>query len=165
MGERTTLDKLLLNDSLCDPVRRRYTARIHTINKEIEDIHGRDKLKQERKAVDEIDSNPSYFFKYANSTRKTRSRIGPLKSGMHYTSGEKEMADILSRQYHSIFTKPTDMPYHFKQTDCLPIHNITISPAEISVSMESIKPTSSPGPNGIPANMFIWFAAIPCIYA
>ena len=57
-----------------------------------------------------LEEDPQYFFKYANSKRKTQTKIGPLqttsKGITKLESGHKEMAEILSSQYQSVFTKP-----------------------------------------------------------
>lgn len=48
-------------------------------------------------------SNPRAFLKYANSTRKSKPNIGPLKDSGKFTNKTKDMSEILSKQYKSVF--------------------------------------------------------------
>ena len=52
----------------------------------------------EREAIKKIRTDPKFFYRYANRTRKNRSSVGPLKLGEKYYSGEEDMARILSEQ-------------------------------------------------------------------
>ena len=53
---------------------------------------------EETKIASEVKANPKGFFEYANRNIKVRSSVGPLKEGKYFYSGEKKMAEILSRQ-------------------------------------------------------------------
>ena len=44
-------------------------------------------LKDAGEAIKKIKCDPKEFFKYANRTKKAKSRIGPLQSGNKYFSG------------------------------------------------------------------------------
>ena len=88
-----------LNDSLAE------------LDREIKLSFETQKTQEEAHAISKIKEDPRFFFKYANSKRKTKGRIGPLKTikynKQHIENGPKEMAEILSEQYKSVFTKPT----------------------------------------------------------
>ena len=61
----------------------------------------------ESKAVDRIKVNSKYFFAYAKKYSKVRIGIGPLiNSAKELTKNSQEMAEILSEQYSSVFSKP-----------------------------------------------------------
>jgi hypothetical protein len=64
----------------------------------------------ENKVVSALKEDRSSFFAYVNSKRKEKSRIGPLKEVRnevpHYIYDPKRMADMLSKQYKSVFSEP-----------------------------------------------------------
>ena len=73
--------------------------------KDIKDSYERENLASEEKAINAIKTNSKAFFKYANQKRKVRSRIGPLMTNSgELTENAREMADILSHQYESVFS-------------------------------------------------------------
>ena len=133
--------------------RERISANIEVLNKTMQEENEKDLRNKERTAIKKIKEEPKYFYKYANQNRKTRSRIGPLKSGEFYYSGEKEMAKILSDQYKSVFSPPKE-EYSTLQ---LPTRNIThiadlaLIEVMFKEAMKEVNPTSAPGPDGVPA--------------
>ena len=60
--------------------RERISANIEVLNKTMQEENEKDLRNKERTAIKKIKEEPKYFYKYANQNRKTRSRIGPLKS-------------------------------------------------------------------------------------
>ena len=64
--------------------------------------------KEEEDAAKSIEGNPGMFFKYAKNDKELRSKIGPLKKGdgTGYERDPKRMAEILSKQYESVFSEP-----------------------------------------------------------
>ena len=75
--------------------------------------HQKGMQRREQLALKSIKTNPKYFFSYAKQFSSTRSKIGPLLNKLRiYTNSSAEMAEILSTQYSSVFTKPTPSPYH-----------------------------------------------------
>ena len=98
------------------------------------------------------------FYQYANTCRKSRAKIGPLKSGLTFQSGEKEMADILSRQYQSVFTTPSKERYNFKSVVTKIIQDITLTEKQFEDAMRAMKSSSAAGPDGMPAYLFSTFA-------
>ena len=110
------------------------------------------KLSTERRLLQNISIDAKSFFKHANSTRKTRSRIGPLKSNNSYEDGPKKMAEILSRQYESVFSSPVINPSFINSPlqACTSITDIEITDVNIIAAGKSISLSSAPGPDGIP---------------
>ena len=159
MKEKDKLSKLINLNSTRINDRTRFDTRVEEINKEIAQLHDTEKESKEGKVIDNIKTDPKAFHTYANSFKQSRSKIGPLKSGQSYVSGEKEMAEILSKQYESVFSKPQmDRPFTFKQIACQAIEDIDITRNDIKEAMEAIKLSSAPGPDGIPAFLFKHFA-------
>ena len=138
--------------------------KINVINFKLQQSYAQQRILAETKAVESISHNPSVFFKYANSKRKVKNRIGPLKTtlnGMpHFEYGPKQMADILSTQYTSVFTKPdvTSQVLHPSLffTTGLPVtystlRDVPFTVADIESALSELKPSSSEGPDGWPA--------------
>jgi len=77
------------------------------IEKKLKASYVNDRGKQEQAAIGAIKRNPKFFFSYANKLSKVRSSIGPLLlDHRNTTSSPKEMAEILSDQYVSVFSIP-----------------------------------------------------------
>jgi len=61
----------------------------------------------ENKAVESIKVNPKYFYSYTKKRSKCTSKVGPLlNDNKQLTSNSKEMAELLSQQYSTVFSKP-----------------------------------------------------------
>ena len=56
-------------------VRERFTLRIHTINREIEDIYAKVKQRSEERVIEELEGNAKAFYTYANSFRKSKTGL------------------------------------------------------------------------------------------
>ena len=135
-------------------------ARIEEINKEILEAKQNEVEKEEKKVIEQIKINPKSFFRYANRKRKTREVVGPLKFGNgKYTDDPKKMAEILSNQYESVFSKPSPRSNlsNLKGTD-KQLDDITFSVEDIEAAMGEIKAGSAPGPDEIPAIVFHKYA-------
>ena len=91
--ERVKLDKLLVQEHTREADATRFRERITAINEEIEKRFEEERERHEKKVCERIAEDPKAFFQYANSVRKNKTKIGPLKSGSNYLSGEKEMAE------------------------------------------------------------------------
>ena len=147
--------------------RGKINIKIAEINTKIQELHAREHQKKEEKAVKKIHEKPQLFFKYANQTKKTKTKIGPLKLADFYYSGPQQMAQILSDQYKSVFIelkeKYENIIYH--KTKVTPLSEIRMTKEMFIEAMKSIDPSSSPGPDGVPAYIYHHFAeelAKPC---
>ena len=116
--------------------------------------------KKETEVIKKIKTDPKQFYKYVNRNRKTRSRIGPLKSGDNYYCGAQDMARILSDQYKSLFSEKKE-DYSYIQ---LPTRQVTLlsdlklKKDMFSQAMSDTNPNSAPGPDGIPAHFLHMFS-------
>jgi hypothetical protein len=99
---------------------------------------------QEQKAIDSIKRNPKYFFSYVKKFSKTKSAIGPLKDqDGNYISDSKDMANILSTQYSSVFSIPQNEPIDPEElfhvdSDSTKLYDIVFSPSNIIEAIEDI---------------------------
>ena len=68
-----------------------------------------------------IKRNPKYFFTYVKKFSKSKPSVGPLRNADgKFVVDSKEMAELLSMQYSSVFSTPFSEPLNpdetFKQT-------------------------------------------------
>ena len=83
----------------------------------------------------------------------------PPTIGHDFRVRGKKMADILSRQYQSVFSSPKPtQPHNMRQTIVQVLQDIDFTQAEIQEALQEIKVASSPGPDGIPAFVLKIFA-------
>ena len=138
------------------------TNRVVAINEEIFRIKQREEEEEEVKAISRIKDNPKVFYNYANSKKKTKETIGPLRSGTTFTSDPRCIAEILSQQYKSVFSIPHPNPniYNFPTCRGKKLDDVIFTTADIQMAMEEIKPYSAPGPDEIPAIVFNRYAKV-----
>ena len=58
---------------------------------------------EEIKAAEKITEDPSYFYKYINSFKTSKTGIGPLEQNGSLTSNPEDMANILNDFFCSIY--------------------------------------------------------------
>ena len=104
-----------------------------------------------------VKDNPRYFFSYAKRFSKSSSTVGPLKSSDgSLTQDPKEMADLLQRQYLSVFSNPKSDDKRVPPSDSLPdfeIEEIDFNCDDIISAIKEIDPNASSCPNDIPAKI------------
>ena len=142
----------------------RYEARegskkqILEINSEIRSVIINRQDKEEEAAVKNIKTDSKEFFRYAKKHKELRSKIGPLKldDGLGYQRGPKKMAEILGRQFESVFSTPkvdfTDLI--LPSYDIEELCDIEITEEELRSAIKSMSGSSAPGPDGIPAYLY-----------
>ena len=135
-------------------------SKVEVLNERMLTEHERDLEAKEKEAIKKIKGDPKQFYKYANQNKKIRSRIGPLKSGNSYYSGAKQMAQILSDQYKSVFSKQkTDYSYmQLPVKDIQSLSDIEMTKVMFEMAMSDTNRNSASGPDGIPAFFFHTFA-------
>ena len=110
---------------------------------------------REQKAIKAIKSNSKYFFAYAKKFSQTKKSIGPLlNENNEYTSSSIEMANILAKQYTSVFSSPLTNSIYASQTadpNMSHIEDIQFTYDDITDAIEELSNNSASGPDGIPA--------------
>ena len=130
-------------------------AELHDIDKKILDSISKQNLEREGKAIAKIIQNPRYFFSYAKRFAKRKSTVGPLLNENNDLEHDpKKMADILQKQYSSVFSDPSsskkkhpDLKPNIKET----ISDIVITAEKIIKAIDQISIDSACGDNDIPA--------------
>ena len=117
--------------------------------------HSEARERKEQLAVKAIKTNPRYFFSYAKQFSLTKTKIGPLLNDSNeLTSSSREMANILSKQYSSVFSSPsTSSPVLTVEENAeIPtLTDITFTKQDIVDAIDELSNTSSSGPDGLAA--------------
>ena len=133
---------------------------LEEIDTNIKKSHVAERLYIENQAIDKIAINSKYFFSYANKTRKSKDKIGPLidKDTKEVIKDPKLIAEALQSQYCSVFSKPKasekidDINSFFNDNNTEDyLTNITFTPEDVENCIKSIKPQAAAGPDGFPA--------------
>ena len=109
---------------------------------------------REAKAIEAIKQNSKYFFSYAKKFAKTQKPIGPLlNENNQYTASSTEMANILSSQYGSVFSTPSECSSY---KDAQPagsntLEDILFTESDIADAIDELSNSSASGPDGVPA--------------
>ena len=138
-------------------LKQKLNKELLQIEKDLQKSHQNSASFIEGKAVDAIRTNSKYFYSYAKKKSKTKSKIGPLlNKDNKLTNNSKEMADLLSNQYATVFSTPIDP----KQLPGKPrkltssgqsLHSISFTEEDIIQAINEISLTAAAGPDGFPA--------------
>ena len=152
MRKRSRINKQIINVKSTKRKEKLHKNLVE-IECKIQDSLKHQALNDELQAIHAIKKNPKYFYSYANKLQKVRTKIGPLlnKNG-EYTEDSKEMANILQKQYVSIFTTKKTV-YSPKNTCTNIIDDINFTEEDIVKAITDISPSSAAGPDGFPVMM------------
>ena len=96
------------------------------------------------------ENNSKPFWNFIKSKKKDNVGVSPLKVNGTLFSDTKKKADILLRQFKSVFSQEDDAPLpDITQTSPL-MDEIVISPQGIAKLLKDLKPHKAPGPDAIP---------------
>ena len=106
----------------------------------------------ERRVAKEAKEDPKMFYAYVNSAKRTRSKIGPLKSEDGETVVDpEEQATILNNFFSSVFTRNEEPP---TPKVCIAgsyeICEVVFTKEKVLRMIEGLKERSTPGPDQIP---------------
>ena len=105
---------------------------------------------EEEVAVNAIKRNSKFFYSYAKKFSKVKNKIGPLLDNNVLVTDPKKMADILSKQYSSVFSTPRHDPPNI-QTQLPGINDIPLNEMDFEEMIDELDQTSAAGPDGFPA--------------
>ena len=154
-------------------MRTKCVKKIVVLKKEYEILEQRIKtskeskrLKEEQYVIEEIKKDPKVFYRYARKKSVIRSKIGPFLIDKKTVREEKEMVDILSRQYENICSEPRENInstefYEFLcdnsdiDNTCQPrMCNILVSYEDTKKVISKLSNGAAMGPDGLPVHVF-----------
>ena len=104
----------------------------------------------EKNIAKEAKRNPKSFFAFINKRRKTRAKIGPLRSeNGTIIVDPAEQAESFNAHYSSVFTRSEKEPPTIEHVTNEKIEDVVISVELIKSLIDGLKESSSPGPDGI----------------
>ena len=109
--------------------------------------------KHEANLVSNIAKNPKSFWRYVNTSLKTRPDIDAIKRiDRSLASSDQEKTDLLNSYFSSVFTREdlSNIP-NFEVNEDIPLlDNISISPSMVWREINKLKSEKSTGPDGWP---------------
>ena len=152
MRKRTKLRKSLLSEQ--DLARKiGIKTRLTSIEKDLQTSYKTQNEMEERKAVDAIKDNPKFFYSYAKDKHKLPSTVGPfLDEAGRYVSDPRKLANMLSIQYKSVFSMPTQVQSNHSgppNEDLL--EDIAFTENDIIEAINEVGTYATAGPDRFPA--------------
>ena len=140
------------------PITVRAKAELAAIHIQIRDSINEQLEDQETKAVGTVKLNPRYFFSYAKRFAKCKDLIGPLRTASNQlTKDPKEMADLLQKQYMSVFSDPKSnlkkVPLQNEDPPEHGLENIDFTCDDIIEAIKEIDVNAASCPDDIPAKV------------
>ena len=107
----------------------------------------------EKRAAKSIKSNAKYLFTYLKKFSKVKSNIGPLRNDDdELVSEPKDKAEMLSKQYASVFSTPCNMNgADMKTRPSHSLNDINFNEDDIVASIDELRINSAAGLFGYPA--------------
>ena len=120
-----------------------------------------DRIQYEKRIAEESKHNINAFWKYVHSTRKTRRSIPDLKKpDGTLTSNDAEKAEILNKQFTSVFTSEdlSDMPKLTPVNIIQELTEINITDESVTRKLKKLRSDKAPGPDGVHPHILKTFA-------
>jgi len=111
----------------------------------------RDRKKSDEMAENNIKTNPSYFYKYVNSSDKSRNLPGSMRSGPEVATNYEGIANLFAKKFGSVY-KDTDLsgtPIDINILVNDHISTLEFNIEEVQESIMKLDENSSPGPDNI----------------
>ena len=123
---------------------------------------------EEKRAVERIKTNPKYFYSFAKSFSKVKHSISSLYNGKkELVTERKELANILQKQFSSVFSDPDCSDKSFPNFTVPPLicsdTEFMFTHEDIEDAISDIKLDSAPGPDGVPAILLKRCGASLCV--
>ena len=109
----------------------------------------------ERQVARECKDDPKRFYSFVNSTRKSRSSVGPLKRKGELVVDSREQAEVFNAHYSSVFTRSSAPIPEMEPCGTYTISDVEITVDIVKSAIDALKEFSAPGPDGICNKMII----------
>ena len=98
-----------------------------------------------------VNSNPKKLFSFIKSRKCENDGVAPLRDKGQIHINDKEKADILNRQFSSVFSKPDSCTPPLIGERCTPMLDIVVNIAGVKKLLKELNPNKASGPDGIPS--------------
>ena len=151
MRKRTKLRKAL-NKNIDGNRKSIIMSRLIQIESDLQDSYRTQQTTEEEKAVEAIKENPKFFYSYTKSRSELRSSVGPFmdESG-EYVNDPKTLADMLSAQYKSVFSAPTELQESNEDPVADPLEDFNFTIDDLMHAISEVGTNSAAGPDRFPA--------------
>ena len=151
MRRRTKINKRLMSSNQI-AAKGRLEKQLIDIELKLRESYTKEEVADEERAVESIDRNPKYFYSYARKCNKIKPRIGPLQdSDGNLTNEASEMAEVLSTQYTSAFSVPSDLELSIENEPTPSISDVNFTEQGVVKAIEELSQNSAAGPDRFPA--------------
>ena len=152
MRRRNKIKKQLTKKKVTTRRRTKLKHELVEIELSLKTDYCKERTEQENLAVSAIRKNSKHFYAYAKKFSKVRQGIGPLTGpNSEPVSCPKKMADILSKQYASVWTSPSRTQPDPTKTPNQTISDVNLAPADLENAIDELSNNASPGPDKYPA--------------
>ena len=153
MRQRTKLRKKYASKSSAF-YKTTLSKKISNIEIKIATSHDEEFEWKESLAISKIKEDPKYFCKYAKKKSTAKSSVGPFLVGDIYVNDPGKKAEILLKQYESVFS-PSGYSTEIieKISECpgqRSLDDLNFGTEDIEEAIDSLANNSSPGPDEIP---------------
>ena len=108
----------------------------------------------ERRVINNAKTNPKGFYSYLNSAKRTKAKIGPLKSESEMVINPQCQATILNNYFSSVFTRSdVEPPRPAPKEGTNKFTDIQITEEKIEKIINGLRDESAPGPDGFPPKL------------
>ena len=134
-------------------------VKIIKTEKELLENRRKENRNKEKVVIENMKKKPKVFFDYIKNQKGEDRKIGPLKIGEEYIYNDKQICEILVKQYNSQFSMHTDIPVtseeKFNDVDEGDLFDIDVNEDIIIDAIGKLKHNSAAGPDGIPSKFLI----------
>ena len=124
-----------------------------------------DRADFERKVANEVKENSKVFWRYVNSSRKTRSSIPDLKChDGTFASTDQQKANALNHQFASVFTIENQEDYPNEEEINLQhlLEDLEVTENQVKENLVKLRSDKAPGPDKVHPHILKTFANILC---
>ena len=159
MKRKTRINKRLLKSN-SQSIKDKLQSELVNIEKLLQKSRKKAKYYAEQKAINSIKKNSKYFYAYAKKLSTIKTGLGPLKNEQgEFIYDNVKMAEMLSSQFSSVFTKTTDQPLNkeeiFPTTQNYDLEDLVLNEETFIEALSELSPQAAAGPDGMPAILLL----------
>ena len=109
----------------------------------------------ERQVAKDCKQNPKLFYSFINSSRRSRSTIGPLNKDGVRVVDPKEKADFLNEYFSSVYTRNNDVPPTKDPSGTTSLSDIEVTEENVKKAIGRLHEYSAPGPDNVPNKIIV----------